>query len=102
MVNIGESLKEIRESRNLSQLQLAKNTGIKQQNISRWESNQNIPNVLDCIVLANYYNVTLGYLVGIEDENGNKTITNNYGDIYNITNNAPSKTYITKKERKQG
>ena len=37
MINIGASLKEHRENAKLTQTELAKRTGIKQQNISRWE-----------------------------------------------------------------
>ena len=36
-----------------------------QQTISRWESNENVPNVLDCIRLAQFYGITLEELLGI-------------------------------------
>ena len=67
MLNIGETLKEQRESRNLSQSQLADKIGISQQNISRWESNSNIPNIIDCIKLADFYGISFDTLIGRED-----------------------------------
>ncbi len=72
MIDIGKSLKEHRENANLTQSQLAKATNIKQQNISRWESNTHIPNVLDCIVIADYYGISVDYLVGYENDDGTK------------------------------
>ena len=88
MINIGESLKEHRENAKLTQTELAKRTGIKQQNISRWEKNTHIPNVMDCITLANFYQISIDYLVGYENEDGSKnsvqitgSFNNNSGSI---------------------
>ncbi len=67
MTDIGKALKEQRENAGLSQTELAKKTGIKQQNISRWEANTHIPNVSDCIKLAKFYGITLEELLGLSD-----------------------------------
>jgi len=64
MFDIGNTLKEHRQTNNLTQSELAKATGIKQQNISRWESNIHIPDIVDCIKLADYYGISLDELVG--------------------------------------
>lgn len=89
MINIGETLKEHRENAKLTQTELAKRTGIKQQNISRWEKNTHIPNVMDCITLANFYQISIDYLVGYENEDGSKnsvqitgSFNNNSGNIH--------------------
>lgn len=63
--DIGKALKEQREATGLSQSELAKGVGMHQQTISRWESNENVPNVLDCIRLAQFYGITLEELLGI-------------------------------------
>ena len=65
-MNIGEALKEQRQKMGLTQSQLAKETGIKQQNISRWENNTHIPDVLQCVKLAKYYGITIEELIGLE------------------------------------
>ena len=72
MIDIGKNLKEHRESAGLSQSELARRTGIKQQNISRWETNENFPNIIDCITLADFYNISIDYLIGYENEDGSK------------------------------
>ncbi len=63
---IADTLKELREKRGLSQSELAKLTGIKQQRISYYENAKHIPSIMDCIILADYYDITLDDLVGRE------------------------------------
>ena len=63
-LKIGKSLKQARENENLSQRKLAQQTGINQQSISRWESGQRLPNILDLIKLANYYKISIDELIG--------------------------------------
>ena len=72
MVDIGRALKEQREWAGLSQNELAKKTGLKQQNISRWESNTHIPNVRDCMILTMFYGISLDVLVGLKSEDGER------------------------------
>lgn len=74
MIDIGKNLKEHREEAKLTQSELAKRTGISQQNISRWENNTHTPNVVDCIKLAGYYQISIDYLVGYENEDGTKNL----------------------------
>lgn len=55
---------ELREEKGLSQRGLALATGISQANISRWESGQVVPNVLDVWMLADYFDVSVDVLIG--------------------------------------
>ena len=57
-------IKELRQEKGLSQRELAKQTGIKQANISRWEAGQVVPNVIDVWTLANFFDCSIDYLVG--------------------------------------
>ncbi|MBQ8434166.1 MAG: helix-turn-helix transcriptional regulator [Clostridia bacterium] len=66
-MNIGQRLKECRENANQTQSELAKKTGISQQNISRWEKNINTPNAMDCIRLADHFGISLDELLGRQD-----------------------------------
>ena len=66
-INISKSLKLIREGENITQSQLAKETGIKQQSISRWERGERLPNILDLVKLANYYKISIDELIGRVD-----------------------------------
>ncbi len=61
---IANALKEQRKIKGITQVELAKETGIPQSTISAWEKGTNIPNVADCIKLADFYGVSLDELVG--------------------------------------
>ncbi|MGD9901516.1 MAG: helix-turn-helix domain-containing protein [Spirochaetales bacterium] len=62
-MDIGKSLKTIRQLNKLTQSELALKTNIKQQNISRWEANIHMPNIEECIKLADFYGVSLDELI---------------------------------------
>ncbi len=60
----GEALKLQRELAGLNQVELANKIGISQQNISRWERDEVLPNIDFCVKLADFYNITLDELIG--------------------------------------
>ena len=62
--SIGEELKALRKFHNLTQTALSQATQIPQSTISAWEQGVNIPNVVDCIKLADFYGITLDELIG--------------------------------------
>ncbi len=66
METISKNLKYHRESSNLSQMELAKSTGIPQSTISAYEKGTNIPNIISCRILADFYGITLDELIGRE------------------------------------
>ena len=61
-------LREVREDRNLSQLQLGKDLGFTQTCIAKWESGTRSPNIDNLIMLAKYFDTTTDYLLGLEDD----------------------------------
>ena len=67
MKTISEALKYQRETASLSQSGLAKATGISQQKISYYESGKHSPSIEDCILLADFYGISLDELVGRKD-----------------------------------
>jgi len=60
-------LKELREERGLSQSELAKAIGYTQSHIAKWENNAHEPKASALVSLAKFFNVTAGYLIGLED-----------------------------------
>ena len=57
-------LKELRVSENLSQNEIAKQIGLKQFTYSNYETGVTEPKIQTLIDLADYYGVSLDYLVG--------------------------------------
>ena len=62
-----ERLKELRNEKNLSQMELANETGISQTSIAKWELQQRMPTLLNIVILCRYFKVSSDYLIGLED-----------------------------------
>ena len=60
-------LKELRIMKNLSQRDLAKETGFTQAAIAYWENATRVPAATAVVVFAKYFGVTADYLLGLED-----------------------------------
>lgn len=61
-------LKEIREDKDLNQIDVAKALGIKQQQYSEYEIGKRLIPINYLYDLAEFYNTSLDYLVGRTDE----------------------------------
>lgn len=68
MTNLGESFKSIRKSLNLTQKQVADGLNITEQAYQRYEYGKIVPSALVLIALADYFDVSLDYLVGRSDD----------------------------------
>ena len=64
-------IKELREEKQISQKALAVAIGTSQRNIGRWENGENEPSYSQLVKLADFFQVSLDYLVGREDDFGN-------------------------------
>ncbi len=68
MKNYGKILKEHRLSAGKSLLDVEKDTGISNSNLSRWEQGKVLPNIDFCVQLADYYGISIDYLIGRADD----------------------------------
>lgn len=62
-------IKDLREDRDMRQSDLAEATGINQRTISNYETGKTVPDAYSLIVLADFFNVSIDYLVGRTDHN---------------------------------
>lgn len=67
MFNFGAHLKALRQSKNLTQKQLAENIGASESGIQNYELGTRKPTYDMLIALADYFDVSLDYLVGRSD-----------------------------------
>ena len=67
MRKFSERLKELRTERKLSILALAKEIGVSDATICRWENGINDVTGDSLIVLAKFFGVSADYLLGLED-----------------------------------
>ena len=64
---LGEQIKGLRLTRNISQVQLAKGLSVTKQTVSNWGNNNIMPSVETLIKLARYFNCTTDYLLELND-----------------------------------
>ena len=60
-------LKEIRKSKGISQLKLAMDLNMSQNTISRYETGEREPGINELIKIANYFNVSIDFLINGEE-----------------------------------
>lgn len=65
-------IKELREDRDLRQIDVSLATGIDQRTLSNYETGKTNPDSFAIIKLAKYFNVSTDYLLGFENT---KTVT---------------------------
>lgn len=61
------NLRKIRNERKLTQIALQMQTGIEQALLSKYETGERIPTTESLIILADFYNVSIDYLLGRTD-----------------------------------
>lgn len=62
------NLKKLRLQKKKTQLQVQMDTGIEQALLSKYESGKRIPPTETLITLADYYNVSMDYIMGRTDK----------------------------------
>ena len=70
MTELHLKLRELREKSGMSQAEIAKLLGCSQQTYSRYESHTTEIPLESLIFLADYYDTSVDYLLGITNHNG--------------------------------
>ena len=74
-------LRNLRFEKNLTGEQLANAIGVKKTTISTWENGKAFPEIGTLIKLANYFDVSIDYILGRNNATSNdKTILDNLSD----------------------
>jgi len=67
-VIVGERLKELRQEKGIGQNKLASDLGLSNASISYWEQGKQEPSASALFVLAQYFNVSVDYILGLVDD----------------------------------
>ena len=71
-MNIADRIQNLRKIKGISQEELADKIGVSRQAVSKWESEQSVPETDKIIIMSDYFEVTTDYILkGIES--GSKT-----------------------------
>lgn len=61
-------IKELRKKKGISQQRLATDLNTTQNTISRYETGEREPGIVELIKMADYFNVSVDYLIGRTDD----------------------------------
>lgn len=67
MNDLKKRLKELRKENNLSQKELADDLNMPRSTVASWELGNRIPKISHIVALAEYYDVTIDYLLGLSE-----------------------------------
>lgn len=67
-MNLGENLFKARKSNSLSQEEVAEKLGVSRQTISKWESDETLPDIRQSKKLATLYHLSLDELIDFDVE----------------------------------
>lgn len=85
------NLKKLRESKKLTQEDVAKIVFTTNQSISNWENERFEPDVKQLKILADFFNVSIDYLLGREEK---EVITISKDKITNLTSEQKTKIIL--------
>ena len=66
MMTIGATIKQLRQEQDVTQEQLAEALGITSRAVSQWETDRTAPDISQLPALANFFDVTTDYLLGVD------------------------------------
>ncbi len=85
-MEFSETLKYLRNSTQCTQKKLAEYLGLSANTVCEWEKNRSEPSIQTIRKLAEYFDVSADYLLGLEDDFGARTATapTVMGDNYSL------------------
>ena len=63
----GDTVKSLRRSHNLSQVQLANALNVSKQTVSNWENNNILPSIEMLIKISRYFSVSADFLLELDN-----------------------------------
>ena len=73
MTSLKKRMRDLREDHDLSQADVAAYLKVSKPRISEWENGKYQPSIDTVISLANLYNVSTDYLLGLSDDPARRT-----------------------------
>ena len=74
-MNVADRIQNLRKVKGISQEELADRIGVSRQAVSKWESEQSLPDIDKVVIMSEFFDVSTDYILrGIESE---KQVTDN-------------------------
>ena len=68
VIGFDKRIKDLRESRKISQQELAARLFVTRSAVNAWEMGNSMPSIDNLIVLARFFHVSTDYLLGLQNE----------------------------------
>lgn len=89
-----DRLLKLRKEKELSQLELAKDLNVAKQTVSNWENANRCPDYEMLVKIADYFDVSLDYLLGRTDNRDYSVVKTNYkGKEIELVINSKNNSY---------
>ena len=75
----GEKIRELRQSKNMTQSELGRALGVTSQSVSKWEQNTTSPDLLLLPRIARYFGISMDELFDFHPEESDTTCVNRGG-----------------------
>lgn len=82
-LNIGKSIRRLRNENNITQEELATTIGVSAQAVSKWERNEGYPDITLLPEISAFFGVSLDTLCGIDEERDRRDISAIHDRIHN-------------------
>ncbi len=66
-IKTAERIKELRDKKGIKQIELAQHLSVSRTSVNAWEMGLSVPSLDRLIIIAQYFHVSLDYLVGMTD-----------------------------------
>ncbi|MBR5474533.1 MAG: helix-turn-helix domain-containing protein [Lachnospiraceae bacterium] len=93
-MTIGQRIALKRKEYNLSQEALGELVGVSRQAIYKWESDQSLPEIEKLIALSQQFQVPVGWLLGVEEDERSQTSTEHFSETQLKTIEELLKHYV--------
>lgn len=77
-MSIGKKLLSLRQQKGISQQELANYLHVTRQTVSKWESDLSLPDMKLSLAIAEFYNISITELLGIEEETSQDSLKQLY------------------------
>lgn len=81
MIDFAKTIKDLRHSFDLTQKELAEKLGYSTHIICNWESKRSNPSIDDLVKVADFFQVSVDYLLEREDDFGNKICATSFQQL---------------------
>lgn len=72
-MEVGQKIRVLRKKKGLTQIQLAKALHLKDASISHYENDERMPSIDTLIKIANYFDVDISFILGINNSGYSKS-----------------------------